>query len=332
MDKSILGIDISKDYFDACLIHNGREKYRKFSNNASGFAKLTAFLNKEQVVELHVCMESTGRLYEALAIDLVSAGYRVSVVNPKCIKGFAQSELQRSKTDRKDAGVIARFCKAHSPKAWQPQPPEVRELQEVMRYIESLKDNIHQEERRLDSGLTSETVKETIRRHVKELKATLASLKQWLQQHAKKHQRLQKHYELLTSIIGIGEMSAFTYLAEIGYSDQFKQTRQIESYCGLAPSQYQSGSSIRGKEHISKIGNSRMRCVLYMPALAARDHNPVLRAFADRLEKAGKPPKVIICALMRKLLRIMFAVVTSGTPFDLHYFPGPIEGMTFAEQ
>lgn len=331
MDKSILGIDISKENFDACLIHNGKEKYRKFSNNASGFAKLRAFLSKE-VVDLHVCMESTGRLYEALATYLVSAGYKVSVVNPKCVKGFAQSELQRSKTDKKDAGVIARFCKAHAPRAWQPQPPEIRELQEVMRYIESLKHNIHQEERRLDSGLTSETVMETISAHVKELKATVASLKRWLKQHAKKHQRLQKHYELLTSIIGVGDMSTFAYLAEIGYSDQFKQTRQLESFCGLAPRQYQSGSSIRGKERISKVGNSRMRRALYMPALTARDYNPVLRAFADRLEKAGKPPKVIICAIMRKLLRIMHAVVTSGTPFDPHYVPGPIEGMTFAEQ
>ena len=327
-----MGIDISKEYFDACLIHNGREKYRKFSNNTRGFAKLTDFLNKEQVVNLHVCMESTGRLYEAVASYLVSDGHKVSVINPKCIKGFAQSELQRSKTDKKDAGVIARFCKAHTPKVWQPQPPEIRELQEVMRYIESLKENIHQEERRLESGLTSETVRETIVGHLNELKATLASLKQWIKQHVKKHQRLQRHYELLTSIVGVGEMSAFTYLAEIGYSDQFRQTRQLESYCGLAPRQFQSGSSIKGKERISKVGNSRMRCALYMPALAARDHNPILRTFAKRLEKAGKPPKVIICAVMRKLLRIMYAVVTSGTPFDPHYFPGPIEGMTFAEQ
>jgi transposase len=332
MDNSILGIDISKEYFDACLIQNQKEKYRKFSNNATGFAKLAAFLTKEGASNLHACMESTGRLYEALAMYLVAAGHKVSVINPKCIKGFAQSELQRSKTDRKDAGVIARFCKAHSPRAWQPQPPEVRELQEVVRYIDCLKNNIHQEERRLDSGLTSSIVKATIQEHVKELKAKVASLQKWLKEHAKNHKRLQHHYELLTSITGVGDVSAFTYLAEIGYSDQFRQTRQVESYSGLSPRQYQSGSSIRGKDRISKVGNSRMRKALYMPALAARDHNPIIRAFAERLEKAGKPPKVIICAIMRKLLRIMYAVVTSDRPFDPYYFPGPIEGMTFAEQ
>jgi len=332
MDKSILGIDISKASFDVCLIHTDIEKFRKFDNDSSGFAKLKTFLRKEDVRELHACMESTGRLYEALAEYLLDHGHVVSVISPKCIKGFAQSELQRSKTDKKDARVIARFCRAHTPPAWRPHPPEIRELQEVMRYIESIKSNIHQEQRRLDAGLTSATVKSTIAQHVDDLKAPLASLLGRARQHVKAHAQLRRHYELLTSIVGVGEMAAFTYLAEIGYSDRFRQARQIESFCGLAPRQYQSGSSVRGKDRISKVGNSRMRYALYFPALAARDHNPVLRVFADRLRKAGKPPKVVICAAMRKLLRMMYAVVSSGRPFEPDYFPGPIEGMTFAEQ
>jgi transposase len=127
-------------------------------------------------------------------------------------------------------------------------------------------------------------------------------------------------------------LTAFTYLAEIGYAERFRQTRQVESYCGLSPRQYQSGSSVRGKERISKVGNSRMRKAVYMPALNAKDYNPVLRAFAERLEKAGKPPRVIVCAVMRKLLRIMHGVVSSGKEFDINHVSGPIEGMTFAEQ
>ncbi|HEY9791854.1 MAG TPA: IS110 family transposase [Candidatus Obscuribacterales bacterium] len=334
MDKTILGIDISKKHFDVCLIHNDKEKYRKFANDSSGFAKLGMFLQKEGVGELHACMESTGRLYEQLAEHLAAQGHNVSVINPKAIKGFGQSEMQRTKTDKKDAGVIARFCQAHSPKLrlWQPHPVEIREPQEVMRYMDCLKTHVHQEERRLESGVTSDKVKTTAEKHIKELKSTIETLHEWLRQHVKQHERLRSHYELLKSIIGVGDMTAFTYLAEIGYSDRFKQTRKIESFCGIAPKQHQSGSSVRGKEHISKVGNSRMRKALYMPALAARDYNPVLRTFADRLEAAGKPPKVIICALMRKLLRIMYAVVSSETPFDPYHFPGPIEGMTFAEQ
>jgi transposase len=331
MTNSILGIDISKRTFDICLIHADKEKHRKFDNNPGGFAKLTQFLKKENVQLVHACMESTGRLYEALANHLFSKGHQVSVVNPRCIKGFALSELQRSKTDKKDAGVIARFCKAHSPKPWQPLPPEVRELQEVMRYIDTIKTNIHQEKRRLESGLTSATVKAAIEQHIEALQSKLADLQQCLKDHIKCHHRLRLHFELLKSIIGIGDGAALTYLAEIGYSHQFKETRQLESFCGLAPRQYQSGSSVRAKERISKIGNARMRKALYMPALAARDHNPILRVFAERLKEAGKPPKVIICAVMRKLLRIMYAVVTAERPFEPDYFPGPIEGLTFGE-
>lgn len=332
MQTSILGIDISKRTFDVCLIHRNKEKYRKFANDASGFAKLSAFLHKEGIEELHACMESTGKFYEPVANYLADRGYIVSVINPKRIKGYAQSELQRSKTDKKDAGVIARFCKSQQPAAWQPHPPEIREVQEVMRYIDALKVTIHQEERRLEAGFTSAALKETVTAHVTELKNTLRSLLKSLKQHAAKHPRIQQQYKLLTSIISISDLTAFTYIAEIGYSDRFRQTRQVESYCGLSPRQYQSGTSVRGRDRISKVGNSRMRKALYMPALNAKDYNPVLRSFAERLEKAGKPPRVIVCAVMRKLLRIMHGVVSSGKEFDVDYISGPIEGLTFAEQ
>jgi transposase len=331
MQKSILGIDISKRTFDVCLIHRDKEKYRKFANDETGFAKLSAFLSKEGVEQLHACMESTGRFYEAVANYLADRGFTVSVINPKRIKGYAQSELQRSKTDKKDAGVIARFCKSQQPAAWVPHPPEIREIQEVMRYVDALKVTIHQEERRLEAGFVSVALKETVATHVIELKATLKSLLKSLKKHVAQHPRMQQHYDLLTSIIGVSDFTAFTYLAEIGYAERFRQTRQIESYCGLSPRHYQSGTSVRGKERISKVGNSRMRKALYMPALNAKDYNPVLRAFADRLEEAGKPPKVIVCAVMRKLLRIMHGVVSSGVEFDINYVSGPVQGMTFAE-
>lgn len=332
MNKAILGIDISKNSFDVCLIFGGKDRYRKFDNNINGFDKLSQFLKKEQVELMHAAMEATGRFYENLALYLVSEGHKVSVVNPKCIKGFAQSELQRSKTDKKDAGVIARFCKANTPRTWQPPPPEIRELQEMMRYRDSLNVHIHQEERRLEAGLTSSTVRSAIEQHVEAMKRQVAELEKLIKKHVKKNPRLLEHYELLTSIIGVGDMVAFTYLAEIGYSDQFKRTRQVESYCGLAPREYKSGSSVRARDRISKVGNSHMRKVLYMPALAAKGSNPVLRSLSDRLENAGKPKKVIICAVMRKMVRLMYAVVSTGKPFDLHYTPGPIDGFTFADE
>ncbi len=96
-------------------------------------------------------------------------------------------------------------------------------------------------------------------------------------------------------------------------------TRQIEAFVGLTPSENQSGTSVCGKDRLSKVGNNYLRKSLYMPAVSAIQHNPVIRDFADRLKQAGKPSKVIICAVMRKLLRIIYAVVRSGKPFDSNY-------------
>lgn len=319
IERPILGVDVSKLKFDVCLIHNGKEKRRKFNNSASGFQQLSEFLVNHGVPSVHACMEATGRYYEALAQYLYAAGHLVSVVNPLRIKGFAVSELKRSKTDEIDAGIIARFARCHCPSAWKPQPQEVRELQEAERYLVSLKSNLRQELNRLESGMTCQLVTSTIQKHIEYLQSQIREIEVWMKQHTKKHDRLNEQRKLITSIIGIGDIAAFTYLGELGYSDSFSLTREVESFCGLTPRKNQSGSSIHGKDRLSKIGNIHLRTALYMPALSAMQHNPIIRTFADRLRQAGKPPKVIICAVMRKLLRIMFAIVRSGKPFDLNY-------------
>lgn len=319
IEKPILGVDVSKVKFDVCLIYNGKERRRKFNNSASGFQQLSEFVEKQGIVSIYACMEATGRYYEDLAQYLYAAGHLVSVVNPLRIKGFAVSELKRSKTDEIDAGIIARFARCHCPSAWKPQPPEVRELQEAERYLVSLKSNVRQELNRLESGITCEMVRSTIQQHIADLESKIQEIEVWMKQHTKKHDRLNRQYKLITSIIGIGDIAAFTYLGELGYSDNFSRTREVESYSGLTPRTNQSGSSIHGKARLSKIGNVHLRTALYMPAMSAMRHNPIIRTFAERLKQAGKPPKVIICAVMRKLLRIIFAIAKSGQTFDPEY-------------
>jgi transposase len=164
-------------------------------------------------------------------------------------------------------------------------------------------------------------VRTAIQEHIEELRARIHDVELWMRQHAKKHERLNEQYKLLTSIIGIGDVAAFTYLGELGYSDRFNKTRQVESFCGLTPKKTQSGTSVHRRDRLSKIGNIQLRTALFMPAMCSMQHNPVIRNFVNRLREAGKPPKVIICAVIRKLLRIMFAVIKSGKPFDLCYRP-----------
>jgi transposase len=319
MVLSILGIDVSKRTFNVTLLVGGKEKSKKFSNDAVGFEELQEWLKEWAPDGVHACMEATGRYYEALGEFLYSAGHLVSVVNPTRIKGYAQSELKRSKTDELDAGLIARFCQKHHPRPWEPLATEVREVQEAERYLDALKGMRLQESNRLGSGLTCDAVKKAIEKHIEQIDSEIAEIEKWLKEQLKKHERLTEHYKLITSVIGIGNVTAFTWLGEIGYGDNFELTRQLESFAGLTIKKNQSGTSVRGRERLSKVGNHYLRKALFMPAMCAMQHNPVIRSFAERLRERGKPPKVIVGAVMRKLVRIIFAVVKSGRPFDPQY-------------
>lgn len=129
-----LGLDVSKLKFNACLVRaGGKLRHRAFSNDAAGFAQLSAWLTKNGAASAHACMEATGAYYEALATSLHEAGHAVSVVNPAAVKAYAQSRLSRTKTDRVDAALIAGFCAERRPPAWRPPAPELRELQALVR-------------------------------------------------------------------------------------------------------------------------------------------------------------------------------------------------------
>ena len=150
-EYTTLGIDVSKSKFDVALFRNNKLKNKKFSNNLKGFESLLDWLEKLNAVPVHVCMEATGVYGEALSEYLYDTGFTVSVVNPARIKGFAQSELLRTKTDKADAGLIARFCYAMKPKAWSPQPKEIRQLRDLVRRLDALNAMHQQELNRLEA-------------------------------------------------------------------------------------------------------------------------------------------------------------------------------------
>ncbi len=166
----ILGVDISKNKFDVALILNDKIKTKQFSNNNKGFSNLIDWLKNKNVQCLHVCMEATGNYGEALATYLFDLGYRVSIVNPAQIKGFGQSELSRNKSDRADAQLIARFCKAMTPKAWRPKPEHIRVLQSWVRRLEVLQDMQQQENNRLE--VAPADIKASIDAIIEELSVT----------------------------------------------------------------------------------------------------------------------------------------------------------------
>jgi len=312
------GIDVSKATFRGELLRpEGRSSSPEFPNSPAGFARLAAWFRRQHVDRVHACLEATGVYGEPLALFLHQAGHAVSVVNPRQIHAFAESELARNKTDPLDAALIARFCQAHRPPLWSPPPPEVTALEALVRRLEALEQMRQQEANRLE--VAAPAVQPSIAEHLQFLDQQIRKTQQAIRDHIDSHPSLRAQRDLLVSIPGIADKTAAKLLAEIPRWDQFAAARQLAAFAGLNPRQYTSGSSVRGRTHLSKVGSPRLRKALYMPALVALRHNPLLRALARRLGQRGKHRMVIVGAAMRKLLHLAYGVLKSRKPFNPNF-------------
>jgi len=317
MRAPTLGIDISKWKFNVCLINSsGKLRHKVFPNTATGFEQLLAWLSKQGVASVHACLEATGTYGEPLALFLIEAGHTVSLINPAAIKAFAQSRLSRTKTDRVDAELIARFTQAQEPPAWTPPAKEVRELQALVRRLESLIEMRVMEENRLSSGVIVEAVRRSVEEHLAYLTEQIKRTTELIRNHINSNPGLKQQSELLDSIPGIAETTAALLLSEITDIKQYRSARQVAAYAGLVPRERQSGTSVRGRTRLSKIGNARLRRALYFPAITALRCSPFFQTWAESLRQRGKCKLSVICAVMRKLLHLAYGVLKTGQPFD----------------
>jgi len=319
MSAPILGIDIAKQRVAVALLVEGKVRNRSFKNAPDGFESLALWLRKWGIDQVHACMEATGNYGDALAIYLHGAGHTVSIVNPAKIKGFAQSELIRTKTDKVDAGIIARFCLAMKPVSWTPPSPEIRSLRALVRWVDSLTGMLTQEKNRL--GSAHESVIPLIKGHINYLDKEIEEVREQIADLIDRDPDLSQKKDLLTSIPGIGTATIPVILAELDNLERFKHVRELVAFIGLAPKERLSGSSIKGKPRLCKTGNARLRKALYMPALVSIQCNPLMIAFYNRLKEKGKNGKVIVCAIMRKLVHLIFGILKSGKKYDPNYKP-----------
>jgi transposase len=313
MVKTVLGVDISKAKFDVALCIKDRIKHKKFDNSPNGFSSLVDWLNSCEAKAPHICMEATGIYGEALATFLYDLGYPVSVVNPAQIKGFARSELTRTKTDKTDAKLIARFCRAMTPMLWHPQPLHIRQLQALVRRLEALQDMYQQESNRLEGA--TDIIQSSIQSMLKKLDKEIQAIKVKIKKHIDGNPDLRNKQKLLDTIPGIGEATISQILAFMPI-EQFKNAKQLAAFVGLNPQHRVSGTSVNGRARLSKMGNSKLRKAFYMPAIVAKRHNPIIKAFSEKLKNAGKSNMVIIGAIMRKLVHIIYGVLKSAKAFD----------------
>ena len=272
MTNFVLGVDIAKRKFDVALLVDQKLRHKVFANNEEGFRELAGWLRKYGVGHAHVCMEASSTYGEELATSLHDAGHTVSIVNPARIKGFAQSELLRLKNDKVDAGVIARFCDKMHPEPWKPLPPEIRGLQALVRRVDALLVMRTQELNRM--GTTHETVLHSVKEHISFLGEEIDALKKDITDLIKKDPNLKAKSDLLRSIPGIGEATIAAVLSELSLFENCDRVRKVVAYIGLAPREFTSGSSIKGRPRLSKVGSARMRKALYMPSLVSMQYNP----------------------------------------------------------
>lgn len=313
-DTFFLGIDVSKAKVDVALSVTQKFRTKVFDNSPKGYAELDIWLQRYGVQQVHACMEATHVYWEELALHLTQRGHHVAVINPALAKAHAQSLGLRTKTDAVDAKMLADFARTKQPPAWQPPSAAQQRLRALVRRHQALVDMQTQEKNRCE-GLR-EDVRQSVETHLAWLAEELKRLEQAIRHSIDDDDDLRGKRDLLDSIPGLGQRSIATLLGYGIGDERFAQARQFVAFAGLNPSVRESGSSVRGRPRLSKVGHAALRRALYMPAVVALHRTTWGKLFRERLTAHGKKPMLVIGAMMRKLAQVAFGVIKSGRPFD----------------
>ncbi len=313
-DMIYFGIDISKDVFDV-MDSNGA--YFQFSNDLKGFKKFVKLLNKNS----HCVMEATGYYHYQLAYYLIDNKIKVSVENPLSVKRFIQMRLSKIKTDKSDAKMICLYGQNVALKLWKGQSKNHIECLQItsslslyLKQTTALKNKIHGED---VLGNPSSTVMRSLKRSLKFKQKEIKALEDKLTEIVK-----QDHQDLLTrlqSIPGLGRKTSIMLIVLTDGFERFTSASELCSYSGLTPIIRQSGTSVRGRARISKMGNRKLRNLLFMCSFTACKHNKACKALYDRIVAKGKSKKLALIAVCNKLLKQAFAIAKSGLIYDETY-------------
>jgi transposase len=314
MNTPSLGIDMAARTFAAALwFDHQRFCKAEFANHSGGFRKLQTWLRRHGVGPLRVGVESTSTYAEALALWLHQAGHTVHLLNPERVAHYARSVGQRNKTDPSDAVTIAAFIALHQATPWQPPSPEQKQLRSLTRVRQQLIEQRLQLDNQLRTAdpaaaLHLRAIAQAIREQLVQISRQLAAL---LRAYPGLHTQVRR----LMTVKGVGLVTAMVAIAELPPITPDSDPRALCAWAGLTPRRWQSGT-FEGKAHLSRKGNAYLRHALYMPALVAKRHNPVLREFALRLAAKGKPSGAILGALSHKMLRILVGLLRTNSDFD----------------
>ena len=316
MDKStkFLGIDISKGFFD---VMNMRDQHFQFQNSTKGFKEFKRILSPDSIC----VMESTGYYHLKLAYFLLEHRIKVSIVNPLSIKRFIQMKLSKIKTDKADAKMIRLYAQNNELKLWKGNSKIQIESLQIARLLDiytkqstALKNKIHGEE---TLGNPSSIVVRSLKRGLKLIQKEKKLLDDKLAELVKK-----EHAAMLTnleSIPGLGRKTATMLIVYTDGFNRFNSAAALCSYSGITPIIRKSGTSVNGRPRISKMGNQKLRNLLFLCSFTACQHNKACSAIYQRITNKGKSKKLALIAVSNKLLKQAFAVAKSGIPYDENY-------------
>ncbi|MEZ4916337.1 MAG: IS110 family transposase [Chitinophagales bacterium] len=302
----VIGIDISKQTFDVAFKKEERWIHLICKNEKKGFKELLKHLTKGS----HIVMEASGPYYLQLATYLYTQSIKVSVVNPLVIRRYSQMKLLRAKTDKKDAQTIAQYGMDQKPKLWQPQDEAVIEIRQIHSVLEMIEKQKRQTKNQLEafksSGIICKEVQKELKQQISTLERREVRLEKRMNELAK-----QEYADTLTrleSIPGIGKKTAIMLTVITNNFKNFDTHKQLIAYVGFSPRKYESGTSVRGRGHICKMGKAQIRKLLYLCSWSAKKCNKNCIEMYNRLKEKGKPERVIKIALANKLLKQAFAI------------------------
>lgn len=313
----VAGIDISKTFFDVCFLSEEGEQIRRFAYSPEGLQATGKWISEGT----HCVMEATGPYYLRLAVHLHAAGFRVSVVNPLVVRRFAQMRLTRAKTDRADAKMIAAYALSEGPAAWTPPAAYAVKLQQLDTLLTQLQKQhtalLNQQEAFMASGMMDRETKQFLSKALRHLQRQMEHIAGRIEAIALEHHgpMLQN----LASVKGIGKKTAIALIVLSGGFTKFQNYRQLSAYIGLSPRIYESGTSVRSKARICKMGMSRIRALLYVCAWSAKQCNGACRQLYERLLAKGKAKRLALIAVANKLIKQAFAIATKGTTYEADY-------------
>jgi transposase len=314
-NKTRVGIDVSAKTLMVVWRREGKEAEQEFVNDAVGHRAVLKWIGRGT----RVALEATGVYHLQLALMLRAAGVEVMVVNPRVAKDFARALTNRSKTDRVDARTLVEYVERMEFVAWRAPSEAVLELRELGRRLSELVRIEVEEKNRLHAkrvSAISKTVVADVKAHVEQIEKRIKLIETAAVEVIAGDADLREQFEILKGIRGVGTRSAIELMTELAVLDPTMSVKQLVAYAGLDPRSYESGTSVDRPVRISKMGNARLRAILYMNALSAVRHDRGARLFFAQLVGRGKKKMQALVAVMRKLLHGIWIVLQRRVAYD----------------